>query len=86
MPLQSTRSLDSVQWDSEGIIWVKEIISVTEDGVVVAETFVRTSYAPGSQIPANAPDQVKKMAAIAWTPDVIAAYQDSVRSAKTPVR
>ena len=41
--LTSTRNFSQIQWDSDGMLWVREEVVVTEGGTELARTFVRTS-------------------------------------------
>ena len=75
MSVEVKRSVESVTWDSDGTIWAKEVATVIENGVEIAATFTRTSYAIGSTLPPDAPAQVKMAASIARTPEAIAAHQ-----------
>ena len=80
--LTSTRNFSQIQWDSDGMLWVREEVVVTEGGTELARTFVRTSYTPGDTIPDDAPQQLKDLVPIAWTPEVISAYE--AKTAPTP--
>jgi hypothetical protein len=74
MAMTSTKNFDSIQWDADGMLWVREVVVVTDGPTEVARTFLRTSYAPGDALPDEAPAVVKAAAALAWTPEVIADY------------
>ena len=73
--LSTNKTFSSIQWDADGNLWVRENVHVLDGNTEISRTFLRTSYAPGSEIPADAPSQVRAVAALAWTPEVLAAYQ-----------
>ena len=80
MALKSTKTCDSIQWDDDGMIWAREVTVVEEGGQEIARSFRRLSYAPGDTIPADAPAKVRQVAAIAWTPEVLAAHEAKKQS------
>jgi hypothetical protein len=57
-----------------GIILVREDIRIFEDGVLISEAYHRTSLTPGQSLDGQ-PERVVAHAQVAWTPEVIAAYQ-----------
>ena len=75
MLTETVKEFASIQLDRYGCLWVSESIVVTDGNAEIARTILRTSYAPGEDIPPDAPPQVSTMAAIAWTPEVVAAYK-----------
>ncbi len=81
MALTSTKTCDSIQWDNDGYIYAREVTVVEEGGQEIARSFRRLSFAPGADIPADAPAKVKQVAAIAWTPEVLAAHASKLAAA-----
>jgi hypothetical protein len=73
--MTTTKEFDSIRWDADGMIWVREAIVVTDGTTEVARTFVRTSYAPGDALPDGVPAAVRDVTALAWTPEVVADYE-----------
>jgi hypothetical protein len=84
MAMTSTKTFDNVQWDADGMLWVRESVVVEDGGREIARTFLRTSYAPGDNIPDDAPPQVTLVAAIAWTPAVVAAHRAKQQTVNEP--
>lgn len=82
--ITSTKNFSQIQWDSDGMLWVREEIVVTGGGVELARTYLRTSYAPGDNIPADAPQQLKDLIPIAWTPEVVAARKAKAAPKQQP--
>jgi len=56
---------------------VREATRILKDGDQIAQTYHRWSFAPGSDI-SEMPANVQAIAAAAWTPAVIAAYEAQV--------
>lgn len=84
MALKSTKTCDTVQWDEDGYIYAREVTVVEEGGQEIARSFRRLSYAPGADIPADAPNKVRAVAAIAWTPEVLAAHAAKLAASSKP--
>lgn len=74
MPLTETKVIDQITVIENGTIFFREATRIVRDGEQVAQTFHRTSLAPGQDL-TNVPAQVAAIAQVAWTPEVIAAYQ-----------
>lgn len=71
----------SIEWyigiTNDGIIELRRTKVVLEDGVEVARNHYRETLFPG-QIITTYPTKVKNIAAVVWTPAVIAAYQSRI--------
>jgi len=74
MTIEKIKVLDQITATENGIILFREAIRIMEDGVQLSETYHRSSLAPDSDL-TDAPAQVAAIAAVVWTPEVIAAYQ-----------
>jgi hypothetical protein len=81
MALEKRKILSKIEVESNGIIFVKELNEILDDGVVVSSIPHRTSYTPNMEIK-DLPDEVKPYAAISWTPEVKSAYARLQESAK----
>ena len=66
--------LDQITATENGTILFREATRIVEDGVQLSETYHRSSLAPDSDL-TGVPAQVAAIAAVVWTPEVIAAYQ-----------
>ena len=74
MALTETKAIDKIEIVGLGHLQVREATTIMRDGVEVAKTYHRWSFAPGDDVSAM-PANVQAIAAAAWTPEVIAAYQ-----------
>lgn len=79
MALTETKVIDKIEVVWNGSIQVREATTIMRDGVEIAKTFHRWSFAPESDISAM-PDNVQAIAKAAWTPEVIAAYKAQLES------
>lgn len=76
MSFEKTQKIDQITVTENGIVLYREATRVIEDGNEIAKTFHRTSLTPGQDL-AGQPAQVVAIAQAAWTPEVIAAYQQA---------
>ena len=74
MALTETKVIDKIEVVETGHVQVREATKIERDGVEIAKTYHRWSFAPGSDV-SEMPANVQAIAAAAWTPEVIAAYQ-----------
>jgi hypothetical protein len=83
--LTEETSIHRITLHADGQIVVQKVTRILRDGVEILD--VRTyddgaALAPGGDIPADADPRVVALAAIAWTPEVIAAWQEKVAREK----
>lgn len=83
MALEEIKVIDKIEVVENGTIQVREATRILKDGEQIAQTYHRWSFAPGSDI-STMPSNVQAIANVAWTPEVIAAYEAQV-AASTPV-
>jgi hypothetical protein len=74
--LTKTTNVDQTTVTENGIVLYREATRVVEDGNEIAKTYHRTSLTPGQDL-AGQPANVVAIATAAWTPEVIAAYQQA---------
>lgn len=74
MALTENKVVDKIEIVGNGILQVREATTIMRDGVEIAKTYHRETFAPGADLSAM-PANVQAIAAVAWTPEVIAAYQ-----------
>ena len=74
MALTETKVIDKIEVVENGTLQVREATRILKDGEQIAQTYHRWSFAPGSDVSAM-PANVQAIAQVAWTPEVIAAYQ-----------
>lgn len=77
MALTETKIIDQITVTENGTLLVREATRVLRDGTQIAETYHRWSFAPGSDV-SEMPQNVQDIAETAWTPEVIAEYQESL--------
>ena len=63
-----------------GCIGIRKTTEVLKDGVSISSTYWRTVLAPSATIDTEVLDEpyYANLASVAWTPEVIQAYQDSL--------
>ena len=77
MALTETKTIDQITVTENGTILYREATRILKDGEQIAQTYHRSSLAPASDL-AGVPDNVVAIANVAWTPDVVTAYQEQV--------
>lgn len=58
----------------DGALNVKTVTRVLKDGVSIAETVHRVAMMPGDPLLDSQTKKVKDLAAVVWTPEVVAAH------------
>lgn len=74
MSLQETKVIDQITATENGTVLFREATRILKDGEQIAQTFHRTSLTPGQDLTGQ-PAQVVAHCNVAWTPEVIAAYE-----------
>ena len=77
MALTKEQAIDKIEIVENGIIQVRQITRIMEDGKELSSSYHRWSFAPGDDV-SDQPANVQAIAAAAWTPAVIAAYQAQI--------
>ena len=77
MALTKEQVIDKIEVVENGYLLVRQVTRIIEDGNLLSSTYHRSSFAPGSDVTAQ-PSNVQAIAAAAWTPAVIAAYEAQV--------
>lgn len=78
--LTETKAIDRIEVVSNATIQVRECTTIERDGVEIAKSYHRWSFAPGSDVSAM-PRSVQDIATLVWTPEVIAEYQAKMAEA-----
>jgi DNA-binding transcriptional LysR family regulator len=76
MAITKQTVVDQITVTENGIILYREATRIIEDGVQLTQTYHRTSLTPGQDLTGQ-PTNVQAIAQAAWTPEVIAAYQQA---------
>jgi len=74
MALTKETVVDQITVTENGIVLVREVTRIMEDGNELSKQYHRTSFAPASDVSAQ-PQNVQDICNVAWTPEVISAYQ-----------
>ncbi len=77
MSLTKTTNVDQITVTENGIVLYREATRIMEDGVELSKTYHRTSLTPAQDLTGQ-PANVVAICNVAWTPEVIAAYQAQV--------
>ena len=74
MALTEQTLIDKIEVVENGTLQVRQATRIIRDGEQIAQTYHRWSFAPGSDVSAM-PANVQAVAAVVWTPEVVAAYK-----------
>ena len=74
MALTKEVAVDQITVTENGIVLYREATTIKEDGEEISKKFHRTSLTPGQDLTGQ-PEQVVAICNVAWTPEVIAAYE-----------
>ena len=74
MAITKVTEVDQITVTENGIVLFREATRITEDGNEIAKTYHRTSLTPGQDLTGQ-PASVVAICNVAWTPEVITAYQ-----------
>lgn len=74
MALEKEIKIDKIEIVENGIIQVRQITRILEDGNELSASYHRWSLTPGQDV-SDQEDRVQAIAAATWTDDVIAAYE-----------
>jgi hypothetical protein len=72
--------LSLVEVTPTGVVQVRLANQILDGEIVKAQAYHRYILAPGSDL-AGQPEQVVTVATAAWTPEVIAAYEEEIANA-----
>jgi predicted ThiF/HesA family dinucleotide-utilizing enzyme len=77
--LTKSKVIDQITVTENGIVLFREATRIMENGVELSKTYHRSSLTPGQDL-AGVPENVAAICNVAWTPDVIEAYQALLES------
>jgi hypothetical protein len=77
MALTKEQVIDKIEIVENGIMQVRQATKIMEDGKEISKTYHRWAFEPGTDV-SEQPANVQAIAAAAWTPAVIAAYQAQI--------
>ena len=74
MSLTKTTTIDQITVNENGTVMYREAKRIMEDGNELSKTYHRSSLTPGQDL-TGVPANVVAICNVAWTAEVIAAYQ-----------
>ena len=74
MSLTKTTTVDQITVTENGIVLYREATRIMEDGNQLSQTYHRSSLTPAQDL-TGVPANVVAICNVAWTPEVISAYQ-----------
>jgi hypothetical protein len=77
MSLTKQTVIDQITALENGVVMYREATSILEDGVELTKTYHRSTLYPGQDL-TGVPDRVAAICNAVWTPEVIAAWQQSL--------
>lgn len=81
MPITKEIVVDQITVMENGVVLYREATRIVEDGVMLTQTYHRSSLRPGQDL-TDVPANVAAICNVAWTPEVIAAYEAQVASSQ----
>lgn len=82
MSLTKEQVIDKIEVNEHGIVQVRQITRIMEDGKQLSASYHRWTFSPGEDV-SEMPENVQAIAATAWTDKVIADYQTYIASLET---
>jgi hypothetical protein len=74
MAITKEKVIDQITVTENGIVLYREATRIMEDGQQLSQTYHRTSLTPAQDLTGQ-PANVVAICNVAWTPEVISAYQ-----------
>jgi hypothetical protein len=78
MAITKEVTIDQITVTENGIILYREATRIVEDDIELTKTYHRSSLMPAQDL-TNVPEKVVAICNTVWTPEVIAAYQNSIK-------
>jgi len=74
MAITKEIAVDQITVTENGIVLVRQVTRIMEDGNEISKQYHRSSFVPASDV-SGQPQNVQDICNVAWTTEVIAAYQ-----------
>jgi len=81
MSLTKTTTVDQITVTENGVVLYREATKILENDVEISKQYHRTSLTPAQDL-TGVPANVVAICNVAWTPEVIAAYQAAQAAAE----
>jgi len=82
MALTKEQVIDKIEVVENGTVQVRQVTRIMEDGKELSSSYHRWSFPPNSDV-SEQPTNVQAICNVAWTEEVIAAYQAQVEASRT---
>lgn len=79
MSLSKEVLIDKIEVVENGIVQVRQVTRIMEDGVQLSSSYHRWSLTPGQDV-SDQDVRVQAVCSAVWTPEVISAYQTFLQS------
>jgi DNA-binding transcriptional LysR family regulator len=83
MAITKEKVIDQITVTENGIVLYREATRIMEDGQQLSQTYHRTSLTPAQDLTGQ-PANVVAICNVAWTPEVVAAYQAQIAQNTLP--
>jgi len=83
MAITKEKVIDQITVTENGIVLYREATRIMEDGEQLSQTYHRTSLTPAQDLTGQ-PANVVAICNVAWTPEVVAAYQAQIAQNTLP--
>jgi len=77
MALTKETVVDQITVTENGIVLVREVTRIMEDGNELSKQYHRSSFVPSSDVSAQ-PQNVQDICNVAWTTEIVSAYQAQI--------
>jgi hypothetical protein len=74
MALTKETTVDQITVTENGTVLVREVTRIMEDGNELSKQYHRSSFAPASDV-STQPQNVQDICNVAWTTEIVSAYQ-----------
>ena len=78
MAITKQKVIDQITVTENGIILYREVTRIVEDEIELTKTYHRSTLTPGQDL-TGIDDKVVAICNTVWTPEVVAAYQNSIK-------
>lgn len=81
MSLSKEVVIDKIEIVENGIIQVRQVTRIIEDGQLLSSSYLRWTLVPGQDV-SDQEERVQAIANAVWTPEVIAAYKVKLQASQ----
>ena len=74
MSITKETTIDQITVTEDGTVLVRELTKIMEDSNELSKQYHRSSFAPSSDVSAQ-PQNVQDICNVAWTTEIVSAYQ-----------